>query len=240
MVRKEIRELKPDELHIWSCSLLEKTYDVDYLRAILSEDEREKAKKFKFLKDQQLFIIGRGYLRCLLALYLNQPPKDIKIVYGLWGKPQVAGDPLCFNLSHSRDVILYAFVRSYEVGIDLEHVNVFIDVEEMASALLSSQDRSYWNSLTPKAKINAFFRFWTSREAFLKCIGKGLVDNEKNNQFETFHFSRRSSKNFLFQKTNFSSYLLDYFPGYAGACFVKGPPLKILHHQTSLLYLKEG
>jgi 4'-phosphopantetheinyl transferase len=240
MVRKEIRELKPDELHIWSCSLMEKAYDVDYLRTILSEDEKEKAKKFKFLKDQQHFIVARGYLRCLLALYLNQLPEHIKIVYGLWGKPQVAGNSLYFNLSHSKGAILYAFVRSYDVGIDLEHINEHIDVEEMALTLLSSQDLSYWNSMTPKAKINAFFRFWVSREAFLKCVGKGLVDSEKNNQFGAFLFSSSSSRNFLFQKTNFSSYLFECFPGYAGACFVKGPPLKILQYQTSLLYLKEG
>jgi len=58
-----------------------------HFASMLSKDECERASKFRFVRDQHRFIVARGILRILLSQYLKCKPKDIEIVYGLWGKP---------------------------------------------------------------------------------------------------------------------------------------------------------
>ncbi len=59
----------------------------------------------------------------LLSMYLDTSPCLIELTYSPLGKPSVAfhGDPdLRFNLSHSDDLVLYAFSLDRDLGVNLE------------------------------------------------------------------------------------------------------------------------
>ncbi len=226
--RGKTNSLAEDEIHICSASLLDYENELDYLTSILSEDERVRAKKFKFSKDEKLFILARGILRCLLASYLDTFPENIKIVYGLWGKPCLEeGSLLHFNVSHSGIHALYAFTCNYEVGVDLEYIDENINLKEVDLNMFSSIEQEYLK--VSNDKVQAFFNIWVGMEAILKTLGKGWLSSEQTIQSRNsnllIHSLMNSPDNI---KISYPVYF-NCIPGYASAVFVDGPFL-FLHH----------
>lgn len=223
--------LKFDEVHIWFACLPDNERDIHHFVSLLSEDERQKADNFRFPKDKNSFIISRGILRSLLAYYLEEEPQNIEIMYGLWGKPCVlAGKSLYFNLSHSKDYVLYAVARNYEVGIDLEYIDQHLEVEDMASSILSSRDLEYWKTIKQEEKANTFFKLWVCKEAFLKASGKGWLNDKHTIPLESLETHKESNKNNELKEKMTSPCFFEDIPGYASALFIEGVPLRSVHY----------
>src|SRR2546423_8587219 len=94
--------------------------------AVLSDGERERARRFAFDRDRRRFIVARALLRRLLAARPDIPPQSVELAYGKSGKPPparrfAASDPR-LNLSHSEDVAVYAFASRAQLGLDVEAV----------------------------------------------------------------------------------------------------------------------
>lgn len=212
---------------------------MSYFSSILSEDEGERANRFRFPKDQRRFIVARGILRCLLAEYLEQDPRSIDIVYGLWGKPCLAEEKaLHFNLSHSNDYAMYAVTLNYEVGIDIEYIDKKLKIEDIALNIFSASELNYWNNFNSEDKVNSFFKFWVCKEAFLKALGKGWLENEKESTFTETFFIKEGTRNDSFKDEKPYPYCFESIPGYASAFFIKGPSLFPLHFTLDKSSLK--
>lgn len=222
--------LPANEVHIWSASLLDHRKNLDYLKSILSQDEYKQAEKFKFYKDKHNYTIARGVLRCLLSLYLGEAPQSVEFVYGLWGKPGLLGEPpLYFNVSHSGDYALYAFTRHYEVGIDLEYINENIEIEEIISTILSPFEKAQLDATSLDERIQVFFRLWTCKEAYLKAIGRGWLEDKAEDYFGSVKlFEKVFERASLYTNPITYPYCFESIPEYAGALFVKGPPLLVV------------
>jgi 4'-phosphopantetheinyl transferase len=140
--------------------------------------ENERAARFHFQKDRERFMIARGALRVILGRYLNMEPSQVQFSYGPHGKPALAGecavDALCFNASHSHELVLCAVTRGSNIGVDVEHVRTGMDAEEIAERFFSSQEIATLRSLPPERKQEAFFACWTRKEAYIKARGDGL------------------------------------------------------------------
>ena len=230
-------ELNSHEVHIWSASLLEGKNNADYFYSILSEDECGRANSFIFPKDQRRFIITRGILRNLLSNYLGQMPESIEIIYGFWGKPCLSEDKsLHFNVSHSGDYALYAVSRSYEVGIDLEYMDNKLELEDMSPHIFSAAELTDWKKLDPEERVNAFYKRWVSREAFLKASGKGWFEDKKELAFNAKKNSEKGNLND--EMTNL--YGFECIPGYASALFVEGALLRPLHYSWNQSNLRSA
>lgn len=227
----KISYLMDDEIHVWPLCLNDYEKYIPNFEALLSKDELERARNFKFSRDQDRFIIGRGLLRCLLAGYLDLCPSNLEIVYGLWGKPRLAKEKLLnFNLSHSGDYALYAFTRHYEVGIDLEYIDRNLELEGVALSAFTSDELSFWEKLSLKDKADGFFKLWVCKEAFLKALGKGWLEKKQSMKLDsTISFDNRETLNFSPSEL-FYPYYFECIPGYASALFVSGPPLRIVHY----------
>lgn len=223
--RKSVH-LLTDELHVYSVLLSDYENNFNNLTSLLSEDEQMRAENFKFSKDQHLFVSARAILRCFLSLYVNTSPKNIKITYGLWGKPYLEGDQsLYFNVSHSKDYALYAFTRHYEVGIDLEYVEENFYSTDTHLCMFSPEEERYLEDVDIKDKNRAFYNLWVGKEAILKALGKGWMENGKTEDFLNIDFSNPASlKNFDNLKISYPFYF-ECIPGYMSSVFVKGPPL---------------
>ena len=227
---KLIPSLKSDEVHIWSACFSDNEKDINYLSSLLSEDEHQRANRFRFPKDQKSFTISRGILRCLLGRYLGQAPQSIEIMYGLGGKPCVLAEKsLHFNLSHSRDHALYAVTRGYEVGIDLEYINENLELDDMALSILSAKELDYWRTVKPEEKVDVFFKLWVTKEAFLKTSGKGWLNNQQAIPLEGLDVLKKENRKNTLNERMTSPYLFESIPGYASALYIEGPPLRPLH-----------
>ncbi|OJW52183.1 MAG: hypothetical protein BGO67_10275 [Alphaproteobacteria bacterium 41-28] len=227
--------LSSHEVHICSACLSENKSDISYLVSLLSEDERHMASKFRYAKDQRNFITSRGMLRCLLGGYLKKEPQDIEIVYGLWGKPCLVEKPLYFNLSHSRDHVLYAIARDYEIGIDIEYIDHTFDLALLVSSILSSQERVHWENTKSEDKVNTFFKLWVCKEAFLKAFGKGWISDPQITVLQELDcFKNDAMGADRLEKMKYPFYL-EILPGYASALFIDGPFLQPFFYTWSLI-----
>ena len=174
--------LSKDEVHIWRAALDLPAARLQKLVKSLSADEQVRAERFHFEQHRQRFIAGRGILRTILGRYLGTEPQQLRFCYASSGKPALADDfedRLQFNLSHSQGLALYAVTRDRQVGIDLEQLRPTADVEQIAQRFFSAQEYAVIQALPPDQKQEAFFRYWTCKEAYLKATGDGLSQLER-------------------------------------------------------------
>ncbi|HRX71472.1 MAG: 4'-phosphopantetheinyl transferase superfamily protein [Gammaproteobacteria bacterium] len=170
--------LAAEEAHLWLANLRLPAERLAVLTATLTVDERERAGRFRFPEHQDRFIAGRGLLRELLGIYLDQPAALIRFNQGPRGKPVLVGQPaetcLHFNLSHSSDQVLYAIARC-EVGVDLEDMNRRLDYAAVAERICTSREWAVFQELPPACAREEFFACWTRKEAVVKALGEGLA-----------------------------------------------------------------
>jgi 4'-phosphopantetheinyl transferase len=167
-----------NEIHVWHAALDREEKVLRRLEATLSPEEKARADRFHFANDRNRFIVARGLLRELLGKYLAQAPAGLEFSYGEHGKPTLSGrnasSGLCFNLSHSAGLAVYAIARERNLGIDVEHVRPESAGEDIAKRYFSAREVSDLRTLPPEARVEGFFHCWTRKEAYLKATGMGL------------------------------------------------------------------
>jgi 4'-phosphopantetheinyl transferase len=162
-------------VHVWRIALDQPDDNLRRFRRTLEPDELNRASRFHFEKHQRHFIVARGFLRSVVARYLETQPEALRFSYGAYGKPALASEHvLRFNLSHSHEVALLAVTLDAELGVDVEHIRVDFASEEIARRFFSRAEVDVFNALPKEEQVAAFFRCWTRKEAYIKAIGKGL------------------------------------------------------------------
>ena len=167
-----------DEIHVWHAGLDREEKVLGRLESRLSPEEKARADRFHFVNDRNRFVAARGLLRELLGKYLHQAPAGLEFSYGEHGKPSLSGGDassgLCFNLSHSAGLVVYAIAKERNLGIDVEHVRPESAGDDIAKRYFSAREVSDLQTLPPEAKVEGFFHCWTRKEAYLKATGMGL------------------------------------------------------------------
>lgn len=168
-----------DETHIWRIAQDAPAEEVARLFGLLSEDERERAARFSFERDQTRFVVGRATVRRILARYLDTPPKSLRFTYGPRGKPALAPGSdtmdLCFNLAHSDGLALLVVARGRAVGIDVERVHPSFAFEAVAERFFSPAERDALRALPEQERRIAFYTGWVRKEAYIKARGEGMA-----------------------------------------------------------------
>jgi len=166
-------------VHVWCAALDVPESQVRSLWDTLTADERQRAERYIFEKDRTHFVVARGLLRVLLGRYLRQDPPHLRFTYGPHGKPALATDTgratLCFNVSHSHGLALYAVTRSREVGVDVERIRPEVAQEKIAERFFSPREVTVLRALPTPLQATAFFACWTRKEAYIKAKGEGLA-----------------------------------------------------------------
>jgi 4'-phosphopantetheinyl transferase len=169
------RRLADGEVVVWAASLDLETARLDTLRSSLSVDELERAARFRFARDRDRFVAGRGFLRTILADYSGERADALRFSYGPYGKPRLTDcQGVQFNVSHSEDRMLVAVSADRDVGVDVEVLNSKHADELVAERFFSSQEVQDLRSLPSAEWSRAFLTCWTRKEAFIKARGEGL------------------------------------------------------------------
>jgi 4'-phosphopantetheinyl transferase len=117
-------------------------------------------------------------LRLLLEGYTGIPGKDISFCYGPNGKPGIAPQEGCpdirFNVSHTRGLTQFAFTLGQDIGVDVESTAQPTNFHEDLSRILGASELSILHSLPPEQRNPLCIKYWTRKEACLKCLGIGL------------------------------------------------------------------
>ena len=163
--------LEPGAVHVWKIELDQPTEE---FRALLSPDERERAARFRVERGADRYTVGRGALRILLGRYTDAPPASLVFQYNGFGKPELAGSGVCFNLSHSHEIALLAVARGRPVGVDVERIREEVMIDRIADRFFAPAEAQAIAALPYGQQTRAFFNCWTRKEAWIKARGEGL------------------------------------------------------------------
>lgn len=158
----------------WRISLSAGERHLAALTNMLSSHERRCSERYVRSADRRRAVVSRGLLRHLIGQYLAVAPNDVLISVGEHGKPFIS-HPMRFNVTHSGDVVAFAFCVGREVGIDVERIDPGIDIAMLARNVFSASELKQFEALTHREQVGAFFAGWTRKEALLKALGNGLT-----------------------------------------------------------------
>lgn len=221
--------LSENEIHVWRASLQVELSVFHALYQMLSEEEVKRAERFHFERDRRRFIVAHGILRSLLGRYLHTNPGTLKFDYNAYGKPSLrfplSESKFHFNISHSHEVVLCAFTRNRQIGVDVEYMRSEIDYEQLAKHSFSFKEQAAFSALPNAQRHLAFYQCWTRKEAYIKARGRGL-----SLPLDLFDVSLvpdepavlLSSREDPQEVTRWSFQNLPCYPDYAGAFVVEG------------------
>ena len=217
-------------VHVWRAFFQPAVlYDKKFIGG-LSEEEARRAERFVRQSDRDRYMFAHVVLRWLLGAYLGCPPQQLVLENDPYGKPLLESprddNDIQFSLSHSEDMTLLAIARGTRVGVDVEYMRSVPDARQIVNSLFSINERRLLNPLQPPDFDKEFFDYWTSKEAFIKGIGKGLsyaLDN-----FSVMFTSRESDG--LIRVHDDATHACHWkivrippAPGYSAALAVEGP-----------------
>lgn len=165
-----------DDVHVWCVHLDVPLGAAARVYTALSDDERDRASRLAFDREQRRFIVAHGALRDVLARYLEVTPARIAFVHNASGKPALHpgfGTRLRFNFSHSGALALIAIAMDAEVGVDVECARAHRDYAGIARWFFSAAEAEHLASVPRAQHAQAFIRCWTRKEAFVKARGDG-------------------------------------------------------------------
>jgi len=168
-----------EEVHIWMVDLnISQTIQQHFEKSFLSEEELTKAKGFKFNHHRLQFSASHGYLKLILARYLDCCPSIIEYGIKKYGKPFLKNPTtqykIRFNMSHSQDIALYAVTLDTEVGVDIEIIKENLNILDLIEHVFTTREKSIFKEIEEDKKTKVFYDVWTRKEAYLKATGEGL------------------------------------------------------------------
>ncbi|MDO5564514.1 MAG: 4'-phosphopantetheinyl transferase superfamily protein [Eubacteriales bacterium] len=105
---------------------------------------------------------------------VNLKYEDCIIEKNKYGKPYIRNKKnIFYNISHSKEKVAI-IISNVEVGIDIEKIRD-IDYDKIIKKIFLKEEIDFIMSIENKnEKLKNFFKIWTKREAYSKCIGVGL------------------------------------------------------------------
>jgi 4'-phosphopantetheinyl transferase len=213
------------QTHALYCNIKELVSLTPYLCSLLNKSEQAKANEFHFIEDKQRYILARGLLRVLLGCYLDIRPENLQFNFNMYGKPYLIDHDIHFNISHSKDMVLFAFNRHNPVGVDIEYSAKKYDIKNIAKNFFSEKEYQLLKNLDALAGNRLFYDMWTAKESYIKAIGMGLSFNLADIEFSL------GADNSLYFATNSHTihpigawhlHQLHIFKDYAAALMIKG------------------
>lgn len=172
---QETRAIERYEVHVWQFGLDPPQQPLRDPASSLSQDERERAARFRFAIHRRRWVAARMAMRQILARYTGATPASLRFRYEAHGKPALLPphDKVHFNLTHSHELGLLAIAPG-PVGIDAECIDRRTDFEALMRRVASGDEREALFRCPVAEKRAGFFRLWTRKEAYIKGRGLGL------------------------------------------------------------------
>lgn len=144
------------------------------LLSYLTEEEIIKSKDYKSEIAKINYLVSRAILNLSLKGLLEKGINDLIVKRDKNNKPYLENTiGLKFNISHTEGLVLLAFSKR-EVGIDVEKINFKFEFKDILENCFTRDE-----IINIDNNIISFHRYWTAKEAYLKCDGIGLIRNLK-------------------------------------------------------------
>lgn len=169
-----------DVVDLWLAPLAP-GYDAAQLaqfETLLDAGEGARWQRFRFPEDRLRFLVGRAFLRKVLAATLGcSDPASLHFKTTEHGKPELTGadaGKLHFNLSHTDAMLVLATSRRHALGVDVEALTRHVNLLPLAQRYFTQREFDELRDMHDAAQRERFFTLWTLKEAWLKACGLGL------------------------------------------------------------------
>ncbi|WP_072469611.1 4'-phosphopantetheinyl transferase family protein [Urinicoccus massiliensis] len=140
----------------------------------LTKEEIIKLEDYKSEIAKINYLVSRAILNLALKGLLEKEIDDLTVKRDKNNKPYVESTlGLKFNISHTEGLVLLAFFKR-EVGVDVEKINYKFEFKDILENCFTKDE-----IINIDNNIISFYRYWTAKEAYLKCDGIGIIRNLK-------------------------------------------------------------
>lgn len=147
-------------------------------KEVLSADEMARYARFWFDRDRHLHLVAWALVRTTLSRYAEVAPDEWSFVTNRYGRPEIAGPdgipPLRFNLSHTRGLVACIVAERLDVGVDVEDRRRDTHGPDIARRYFSEREVAAFERVPQERQREAFFEYWTLKEAYIKAVGVGI------------------------------------------------------------------
>jgi phosphopantetheinyl transferase len=167
-------------VHLWRANLDEVPRAT---LTVLDHAERARARSILSALRRVRWMHARAVLKTLLGHYLDVHPREVHLELDARGKPVLAqrtsakasscATSLCFSVTHSRSLGLYAFADALPVGVDIE-IERPLPAARLASRAFGAHEGARLARMPRPLRQREFLQAWTEHEARLKCAGGGI------------------------------------------------------------------
>ncbi|RJF97222.1 4'-phosphopantetheinyl transferase superfamily protein [Noviherbaspirillum saxi] len=138
----------------------------------LTSEERQRYASFTRAERRCQYLIGRVLLRHAVSRVTGIHPKLVATVDRRGSGPGLTlPDGVLhpgISISHSRNWIACITGTGISLGLDIEVTDESRDVTALADAAFSGDEAAWIHGQEAHARVSAFYRFWTVKEALIK------------------------------------------------------------------------
>ena len=147
------------------------------LGAILDDEERTRAARFRFARHRREFVAAHALARLTLEREGGRPAASWRFQLGSHGRPALVDPPggLTFNISHTSGLVACAVGRDAEIGVDVEHTDRGGRLLDVAERYFSADEAAELRGHPADRQPRRFLEYWTLKEAYIKARGLGLA-----------------------------------------------------------------
>lgn len=142
---------------------------------LMSDEKQQRVERFRFDDGKKRTVFGEMLARRMICDRCNIREEKIVFKTGRNGKPYTKSADICFNISHSDELVLCA-VNDTPVGADIEKIR---DINSSVIKYTCNKDELdyvYESSISKEETLKRFFEIWTFKEACFKFKGTGIDD----------------------------------------------------------------
>lgn len=170
--------------------------------------EKLRADKFRFQEDKDTYLLCHALLRSVLSKKMGVRPVMIIFSCDKNNKPSLSDNKWHFNITHTKNAFAFVLSEFFYVGIDMENTYVNINMRLMLNTVFNESERDVILRAAHKSKEVSCL-FWTRKEALLKALGTGLIDELKqiNVANKENAINKHAFKNQLNESVNYEHYI---------------------------------
>jgi len=226
-------DVAPGQVQLWWASLDLSDSEIDRLRGMLTQEELDRAERFRVTAAARRFIGSRAALRMILGRATGVEPVDVVFLFGQHGKPRLPEGRLFFNASDSGDNVVVA-LTSAEVGIDIELERIVGRRDGLARRVCTDNELEMLARAPERERDALLLRLWTCKEAALKAVGIGLSGGARNIETEISPDGEPRLSRLLEESDHWSLLFPDLLPNLLCSVVVKGENWQAVSRPFSL------
>ncbi len=174
-----VMPLAAAEAHLWSArpAAFAEPAQLARLRAILTDEERARADRYRFARDRRASLVTRALVRATLSRYCSVPPVRWRFRTNRHGRPEIAfpDSPLRFNVSHTDGLVVCLVGRGRELAVDAESLGRDRRWLDLAGRFFAPPEARALRGVPADRRPRRFLEYWTLKESYVKARGRGLT-----------------------------------------------------------------